>query len=112
MSIIFIGVGILVQQTFSQSGRYSEDFGGNTRMLANTGMIAYIVIGLVYLISSLFALNFGNKVGRALKTNDQVSLNSGFSGLRNYFAFWTILSIIALLLMLIAFAGLIAGGGR
>ena len=49
-------------------------------MLANAGMVTYIVLGLILLISSIFALNFGNKISRALKTNDQASLSAGFAG--------------------------------
>ena len=69
-------------------------------------MITYIVMGLILLISSIFALNFGNKITRALRTNDQMSLTAGFAGVRNYFAFWAILMIICLLLMLIGVADL------
>ena len=47
-------------------------------MLANAGMVTYIVMGLILGISSIFALNFGAKISRALKTNDQSSFEWRF----------------------------------
>ncbi len=110
IGVLFFGIGLLVQSAISSSGYgdryYGSGFSGSNRMLANAGMITYIVLGLILLISSIFALNFGNKITRALRTNDQMSLSSGFAGVRNYFAFWAILMIICLLLMLIGVANL------
>ena len=110
MAILFIAMAVMFQGIMTQStGRYAdEDFGGG-RFVGQIGMIAYIFIGLLYLISGIFSINFGNKITRALRTNDQVSLNSGFAAARNLFAFWAILMIIGLLFMLIAFASLVAG---
>jgi hypothetical protein len=103
LSLIFFAFAFLFQNMMGRTGGYyGEDFGGSTKMAGQMGMIIYILVGLLYLIGSLFAVNFGNRITKALKTNDQNSLNSGFSALRNYFAFWSILLIIALLFMLIA----------
>lgn len=107
VSVLLFVIAVLFQTAMSESGGryYDEDFGGG-KMIGNMGLILYVIVGLLYLISSLFALNFGNKVARALKTNDQVALNSGFAAARNLFAFWAILMILALLLMIISVASM------
>lgn len=109
LALIFFAFAFLFQNMMGKTGNYyGDDFGGSTKFAGQMGMIIYIIVGLLYLIGSLFAVNFGNKITKALKTNDQASLNSGFAALRNYFAFWSILLIIALLFMLIAIATLAA----
>lgn len=109
IGILFFILGILVQQVISKSDEFDSaryrDSGISSDTLANMGMAAYILCGLVFLISSIFALNAGNKINRGLKTNDQATLNAGFAGARNYFAFWTILMILFLLLLLIGIIG-------
>lgn len=111
LSILFFVIAVLFQSAMSQTGGryYDEDFGGGN-VIGQMGMIVYILVGIVYLISSLFALNFGNKVSKALKTNDQQALNSGFAAARNLFAFWAILMIIGLLLMIISVASMATRG--
>jgi hypothetical protein len=106
IGILCVILGLLVQSALSRIGdtRYN-DIGPSASMIGNYGMIAYIVFGLVFLISSIFAINAGNKISRALRTNDQHTLNAGFAGVRNYFAFWAILMIIFLILILISIAG-------
>jgi uncharacterized membrane protein YidH (DUF202 family) len=106
-------MGIAVQQQVSNIEGLStyKSRGFSTSTMGNMGLVVYVIMGLLYIISSMFALNAGNKINRALKTNDQASLNSGFAGIRNYFAFWAILMIIMLLFMLIGVAGLLSGAG-
>lgn len=94
LGVLFIFLGILVQSAIRRNGVYGE----NATLLGNVGMAVYIVFGLVMVISSIFSLNFSSKIKNALHTNDQYSLNSGFAAVRNYFAFWSILCIIFLLL--------------
>jgi hypothetical protein len=109
MGILFVIAGIMVQSVlsnYSGNSYYQDDLRGNTRMLANAGMVGYLIVGLIMILTSVFLLNFGNKIGRALKANDQASLSGGFAGLRNYLAFWAILMIICLLLMIISVAGM------
>jgi magnesium-transporting ATPase (P-type) len=116
IGILFIVAGLFVQNFmsgYSFNNRYDDELGGTSMQTATTiGMVMYIVIGLIFVISSIFALNFGNRISRALRANDQYTLSSGFSAVRNYFAFWAILMIILILLMLIGVAGAAAGGGR
>lgn len=97
--VLFIIFGFLVQNAVNRGGYY----GGNTSMIGNAGMIVYIVMGLIMVIGSVFALNFANKISTAIRANDQVSLAGGFSAARNYFAFWAVICIIFLLLLLITF---------
>jgi hypothetical protein len=108
--VLFIAIGIMLQQTVSRSGVFDE-YGGygsrNANMLGNLGMIVYIIMGAITILGSLFAFNFGNRASAALRTNDQNSLRGSFAAVRNYFAFWGILMIIGLLLCIIA---LVQGG--
>ena len=107
MAVLFFVFAIAFQSSMNRlggGGYYRDDFSGGNRMFGNIGMIMYIICGIAQLISSLFALNFGNKISKALKTNDQNSLNGGFAAVRNYFALWAILLIITLLFLLIAIA--------
>lgn len=110
LGILFVILGIMVQAAIS---RYeSLDYGYRYRSsgmsmgtLGNIGMAFYIVVGLVFVITSIFAINAGNKINGGLRTNDQATLNAGFAGVRNYFAFWAIIMIILLLLVLLGVAG-------
>lgn len=113
MAILFIIFGILMQTIISKAGgsfRSMEGLDGTSSMnVANSmgtmGLIIYVIFGGLYAISSLFAYSFASKVSTAIKTNDQDLLTAGFSGVRNFFAFWAVLSIIMLLFLLIGLAG-------
>lgn len=108
--ILFIAIGFLVQNAVRNNpySRYDDDeYRGSANILENmgtAGMVIYIFFGVLVIIGSIFALNFGNKISTALRTNDQNTLRSGFSAIRNYFAYWSILMIICLLLMIIGIA--------
>jgi hypothetical protein len=106
LGILFIILGIMVQQAVSRYSGYGGYRGGiSAGTLGGIGMAIYLVIGLVMLLSSVFALNAGNKISLALKSNDQNALNGGFAGIRNYFAIWSIIIIILLLFLLISVLG-------
>lgn len=107
---LFLALAFLVQNALKTAGGEFEGYRANTNLMANVGMGAYICIGVLTIIGSIFALNFGSKITSALRTNDQFTLRSGFAGLRNYFAFWGILMIIALLLVVISIASGAASG--
>ena len=99
LGILFVIFGVIVQNAVNRGGYY----GGNSNMIGNVGMVVYIIMGLIMVISSVFGLNFANKITTALRTNDQTALAGGFSAVRNYFAFWAVICIIFLLLLLITF---------
>ena len=107
--ILFMIVGIMVQQAIRKynglSGYQYRSSGFSSTALGNVGMVVYMIMGLIMIVSSVFALNAGNKINLGLRSNDQAALNSGFAGVRNYFAFWAVLLIIFLLLMLIGIMG-------
>ena len=79
--------------------------GFSAASLGNLGMAAYLILGAIMVITSIFALNAGNKINQGLRANDQATLNAGFAGIRNYFAFWAVLLIIFLLIMLVGIMG-------
>jgi hypothetical protein len=101
MGILFVVLGVLVQNVMN-SGAY---YGRNSSVVGNVGMVTYIIMGLIMVIGSVFALNFSNKISTALRANDQLALSGGFSAARNYFAFWAVLCIIFLLLLLVGLLG-------
>jgi hypothetical protein len=107
LGILFVILGIIVQQAVSKYGEFDSVRGSglSASTVGNMGLVVYLIMGLVFVISSMFALNAGNKISRGLKTNDQASLNSGFAGARNYFAFWAIMIILMLVLVLISLLG-------
>ena len=107
MGILCVLAGVLVQQALSNSGGYSYRYrnsGLSANSLGEMGLVIYLVLGLIFILSSIFALNAGNKITRALRANDQMSLSSGFANVRNYFAFWAIMMILMLLLFLVSVA--------
>ena len=110
LGVLFIILGIMVQQVISRSyGEYStyRSSGVSSGALGAMGMAAYVIMGLIFIISSIFALNAGNKINGGLKANDQGLLNAGFAGARNYFAFWAIMIILMLLMVLISVMSMI-----
>lgn len=105
MGGLFIVFGIIAQQALTSNKYYRNDTGFSAGALGRMGLIIYVVLGLIFIVASVFALNAGNKINQGLKTNDMASLNAGFAGARNYFAFWAVLIMLFLLLMLISIAG-------
>lgn len=104
IGVLCIILGIMVQQTVSRYGYY-ERGGLSASSIGNAGLAVYVIMGLIYGISGMFALNAGNKITTGLKTNNMETLNSGFANARNFFALWAILLIIFLLLMFIGVMG-------
>jgi len=105
--VLFLALAFLVTSVLNRGGGQLEGFGyqGNTSTMANLGMGIYICMGVLTIIGSIFAINFGGKISSALRTNDQNTLRGAFAGLRNYFAYWAILMIIGFLLLLISIIG-------
>lgn len=101
----FILLGIIVQQKMNQYGYDYRSSGLSTRAMGNAGLIGYVILGLIMIVTSIFAINGGNKISAGLKGNDQATLNAGFAGVRNYFAFWAVLLIICLLFVLLGILG-------
>ncbi len=106
--VLFIIIGIMVRSAMTTAFNEYNDYPGyrgSTSGMASFGMAIYIVMGIMTIIGSIFALNFGNKAAAALRTNDNIMLGSSLNNLRNYFAFWGVLMIIGLLLTIIGIAG-------
>ena len=107
MGILIIIFGIIFQQAVSRSGLdyYDRDSGVSASTLGNLGMVMYVLMGIIFILSAVFAMNAGNKINAGLKNNDQATLNAGFAGARNFFALWAILTILFLVLILISMLG-------
>ena len=95
--IILMGILLNVQEN-SYDYRYRGGVNGFFRQI---GFWVFILAGIIFIIGGIFSLNFGNKIGQALKSNDQDGLNTGFAALRNYFALRAITIIVVLLFVLI-----------
>lgn len=110
MGILFFITGIVLQQAVNRSGDAFETYrykgsGLSASSIGNIGLAVYVLMGLVFVISSIFALNAGKKINTGLRANDMGTLSSGFANARNYFAFWAIMIIIMLLLVLLSIMG-------
>ena len=101
VGILCVVLGVIMQNTMNTatSGFDNSEFRTGAGIAGTTALVMYVLVGLIYFLSSLFILNFSNKTARALKTNDQNSLVAGIGGLRNFLALWAILLILALLLI-------------
>lgn len=109
IAALFVGLGLLMQSRISQvSSGYYSDSGVSASSIGNIGMVTYVFMGIVMIVSSIFALSFSNKISKALQINDQAELSAGFAAIRNYLAFWAILMIVSLLLLFISIAGLMS----
>jgi ABC-type Na+ efflux pump permease subunit len=95
LGVVFVLMGIMIQDQTS-TYRY------RTENSEAYGMVGYVIMAIIQITSSIFALNGGNKLSVALRANDQASLNSGFAMVRNFFAIWAILLILSVLVMIIA----------
>ena len=73
--------------------------------IATLYLVVFFIYGAIFIISSIFLLNFSNRVAQAIEANDQQSLNSGLSAIKNAIIFWTIIFVMLLLLMFFAFLG-------
>lgn len=109
IAILCVIGGIIFQQNAGKLSEFSSyrsrSSGLSSGSMANMGMAVYVIMGLLYGVSGMFAMNAGNKINGGLKTNSMEMLNAGFAGARNFFAFWAILMIIFLLLMLVGVMG-------
>lgn len=102
-AILFIVGGIIFQQNVSKLtvGSQYRSSGLTAGSLGNMGLVMYVIFGLIFGLSGMFAMNAGNKINIGLRTNNMEALNSGFAGARNFFALWAILVILMLVLVLI-----------
>lgn len=102
-AILFIAGGILFQQNVSTLTRGADyrSSGLTANSLGNMGLVMYVIMGVIFGLSGMFAMNAGSKISMGLKTNNMEALNSGFAGARNFFALWAILVILMLLLFVI-----------
>lgn len=107
-AILFIVGGILFQQNVSKLN-VDRSAGFSASSLGSMGLVMYVILGLIFGMSGMFAMNAGNKIKLGLKTNNMEALNSGFAGARNFFALWAILVILMLLFFLI---GILAAMGN
>ena len=98
--MIFLGIVFtsIISGNASKEGFESDSIDKNMAFAAGMGMFVYIIMGALTILGNVFLLNYANRISAAVKSNDSVKLNSAFTSLRNYCAFWAIIMIISLLL--------------
>jgi len=89
---------------YRRGGGFSDAFGGSMGA-TRTGLWLMIITGIIFIMGGVFSFNFGNRIGAALRSNDQEGLNRGFAALRNYYAVRSITLIILLLFFMLGLLG-------
>jgi hypothetical protein len=109
-AIFIIIFSITLSQLNSYDSSYSyrreglDDIFSRSRSGASFMIWIFILTGVLFIVGGIFSYNFGQKIGNALRTNDQNGLNAAFAALRNYFALRSIVLIVLLLLVLVLFS--------
>ncbi|MBC7848410.1 MAG: hypothetical protein H7Y31_01675, partial [Chitinophagaceae bacterium] len=110
----FIMCGLLVVVGFFASSlltRFGND--GYASGMSIFFTIIYIVLAIVYFFPCLYLYHFANKMQRALRQNDQISLTDSFRNLKSCYKYMGILFIIIIGFYVLIFVGtLISTGSR
>lgn len=101
-------LGFLVRSLLlrQRSGGINGEQAYNADLAANIGMFFYVIVGVIIIVSSAFAFNFGARTSKAIKINDEYSLAAGFRASRNFFALWAIIIILCSLIALLGVFGI------
>jgi hypothetical protein len=112
----FIGIGLLVLfGVFAGSilsSTFFSRYGFGSGMGAGFGFlmaVIYIGVAVLYFFPCLYLFNFATKMQVALRSNDQVQLNTSFRNLKSCYKFMGILLIITLAFYGLAFIFMIIG---
>ena len=102
--IVLCGLAFLLMGNSLYSSEVNTDL-QSLDLSGSTGIVAglyFFVIALVYFFPCLFLYKFSSKMQLAIKTDDQVMLNSSFENLKSLFKFLGIITIIILSIWVIA----------
>jgi hypothetical protein len=103
--VLLFGIVIYSKITVSYgSGRYVSS---SVQSLATRYLIVCILLAGTMITGAIFTLNFSNRTIIALNTSDQFSLNSGFAAIKSAIIFWSVIFIIFIILVLLAFAAIL-----
>ena len=104
----FIVIACMVIAAFFVSAIYGsmlDDYNIPASMIT----VVYLLGALINFFPCLYLFNFSVKTKRALQSNDQFTLNLGFSNLKSYYKYIGILIIILLIFYAIAVIGITIG---
>lgn len=73
--------------------------------------IVYILTAVMYFFPSFFLYQFGSKIKNGLNFDHQEKVNEALHQLKSYFKFWGIITIVIIAIYVLAFVGLVVGGG-
>jgi hypothetical protein len=106
LSLLLFILGIFLYNKFTLRADY-RSIGSARGALGTTYLIVFLLYGFVFIISSIFVLNFSNKISEAIESNSQDALNAGFNSIKNALVFWAIVFLVITLMALISFLGMI-----
>jgi len=98
--------GSMISSLMPMMGEASAGLG---MMGAGFFTFIYLIIALIYFFPCLYLFKFGSHAQAAIKSNDQVKLQSSIKNLKSCLKFMGILMIIGLVFYVLAFLGLLAG---
>lgn len=104
----FVIIGLFVLGSF-WVGNLINSISNDYEFPKSISTIFYLIFAILYFIPSLLLFNFSIKTRKALKEDDQISINEGFSNLRSFFKYVGILTIIFLSINLIIVFGIVIG---
>lgn len=92
----------MLLETRSSYGIYRRD--NSALMLAG---VFYIIVAIVWIITSVYQFRFATKLQNALQENNQDELQSAFSNFKIYYRICGIVTILSLLLSILAVLGIV-----
>jgi uncharacterized membrane protein YjgN (DUF898 family) len=106
--IVIAGIAFMANyddSAYSSYRRYNEP---STQGLGAAGLIAYIIVAVLYFFPALFLFRFSNQMKTALMADDQSTLTTSFQNLKVLFRYMGVLMIIFLAIFVL---GMLAGLG-
>ena len=98
----------LLMEARSMYSRFGSSISGTVIL----GAIFYMVVALVWIITSIYQLRFATKLQNALLGNNQDELQSAFLNFKIYYRISGIVTIISLLLSVLGALGLMANTSK
>ncbi|GAA4375311.1 DUF5362 family protein [Hymenobacter koreensis] len=104
VGLVLSGFIILAGASF---GLFSSAISGSYQGMGAVGLVAYLLLGLVYLIPCVYLLRFSSSLGTALREQDQNALTHALSNHKSFYKFISIFLIVTLVFYALALAGLL-----
>lgn len=106
LGAMVILLGIILYNKIAGSYSPGDYAARSLKTIALRYLVISVLFGGVFITGAIFTMNFSNRVITALNTHDQYSLNSGLSAIKSGIIFWTIMFVLFILLLILAFIGI------